>query len=82
MLFFVIKRLKNLSAIIKLVQMQVNKNKLNNGNFLSNRANKKQGITDRDVELFKQENNLKNDREAISYLINKLASQEGRSNKA
>ena len=62
--------------------MQVNKNKLNNGNFLSNRANKKQGITDRDVELFKQENNLKNDREAISYLINKLASQEGRSNKA
>lgn len=36
-------------------------------------------ITDEDVEIFKEKNNLKTDRDAISFLINKLAISGGQS---
>ena len=51
--------------------------KLKKNKFLSNRANKQQSVTDEDVEIFKRGNNLKTDREAISFLINKLSISGG-----
>lgn len=45
--------------------------------FLGNHDNKRQVITDNDVELFKQKNNLKTDRDAIGFLIKKLSISGG-----
>lgn len=41
--------------------------------ILGNRDNKRQDITDDDIDRFKQRNNLETDRDAIEFLINKMA---------
>ena len=49
------------------------KNKENRECFLGNHVNKAQNITDEDIELFKQKNNLTSDKDAIEFLLNKMS---------